>query len=75
MLPKRQYDPISFKPGDLVMVFEWDMERGPGIVVGIDGEWDDGEPPGVQWTTYVEVLFPDGEIVSWDEKLVAPFVE
>ena len=42
--------------------------RGPGIVIGIDGEWDDGEPPGMEWTTYLEIQPPDGEIVSLERK-------
>ena len=65
----------SFRPGDLVTVHEWDWERGPGIVIGIDGGWDDGEPPGMEWTTYIEIQLPDGEIVSWDERMVTPFSE
>ncbi len=64
-----------FQPGDLVTILEYDWESYPGIVIGIDGEWDDSEPPGMQWINYVEIQFPDGEIVFWDEKMVVPFIE
>ena len=43
----------KFKMGDLVYVHEWDREVRPGVVIGIDGEWDDGEPPGLELRTYL----------------------
>ncbi len=59
----------GFKPGDLVYIHEWDCDPVAGVVIGIDGEWDDGEPPGLEWTTYLEIQLQDGEIGFWDERM------
>ena len=59
----------TFRPGDLVYVQEWDCDPIAGIVTGIDGEWDDGEPPGLEWVTYLEIQLQNGEISLWDERM------
>ena len=65
----------NFQPGDLVYVQEWDCDPKTGVVIGIDGEWDDGEPPGLEWTTYLEIQFQNGEISFCDERMCSHIEE
>jgi hypothetical protein len=64
----------DIKVGDLVWVdrstFDSRTEDTPGVVVGIECEWDDGEPPGMFLTTWIEILFGDGTVETWDSDIV-----
>ncbi len=62
------------KAGDLVCIVKSRGGLQTGIAVEIWGEWDDGEPPGMVWTDWVDVQFSSGEIETWDMEFLS-FVE